>query len=219
VSFNPRQPRDKRGRWKTSGGLLGASLLAGLMAFANGGDIVTSVGAGLDSATASQGSTSVKARRGRQEAKQGNDAEALARLGLKEIKSDLRRELRCAVQSHGQVQQYFLEHPCDSLNQLLFAASDTQGNVLIASVVWVKMPSNTSAAQLKRIEDTFGSGDVTPLGTEVLGLGGIHFTGRHYRARLDGPLMVIAETEPVRGRPSDTLLDQVAAVADVLPPR
>ncbi|GAB2993601.1 hypothetical protein LWP59_32610 [Amycolatopsis acidiphila] len=212
------QPGDKRGRWTKSGGLLGAGLLAGLVAFAAGGDIVSSVGAGLDTATGSEGSSAVKARRGQQEARQGHDAEALGRLGLKEIKRDSRRELRCAVQSHGRVQQYFLQHPCDSLDQLLFAASDARGNVLVGSVVWVKMPSNTTAAQLKRIEDTFGSGDVTPFGTEVLGLGGIRFTGTHYRARLDGPLVVIAETEPVRGRPPEVLLNEVAAVTDVLPP-
>jgi hypothetical protein len=59
---------------------------------------------------------------------------------------------------------------------------------------------------------------VTPFGTEVLALGGFRFTGKHYKSRLHGSLVVIAETEHVRGQPSNTLLKEVATVADVLPP-
>jgi hypothetical protein len=122
------------------------------------------------------------------------------------------------VQSFGQVQQFFLRHPCDKLDQLLFAVNDTHGNLIVGSVMWVKMPSDSGAAQFMRLEDTFGTGDVTPIGTEVLELGHIRFTGKHYKSRPDGSLVVIAETEPLRGQPSNTLLKEVATVADVLPP-
>jgi hypothetical protein len=37
-------------------------------------------------------------------------------------------------------------------------------------------------------------------------------------SRLDGKPVVIAETDPIKGRPSDAFLKQVADVADVLPP-
>ena len=52
----------------------------------------------------------------------------------------------------------------------------------------------------------------------VLGVAGIKFTGQHYRARLDGRLFVISETEPLHGRASDEELLEVATVLDVLPP-
>ena len=59
---------------------------------------------------------------------------------------------------------------------------------------------------------------MTPFGTQILEAGGFRFTGKHYRSRLDGKLFVIAETDPIKGRPSDAFLKQVADVADVLPP-
>jgi hypothetical protein len=68
------------------------------------------------------------------------------------------------------------------------------------------------------VEDTYGSGDVTPFATEALGLVGFHFTGKHYKSRQDGSLVVIAEADPLRGQPSNNLLREVATVADVLPP-
>jgi hypothetical protein len=220
VSFDPNQPRGADGRWikgKASGGVLGAALLAGMMAAAGGGDATTSVGAALDTA-AGQSTINAETSSSQEAAKKGDETEAWRRMALNEFKHDVKRELRCAVQSYGQVQQFFLRHPCDKLDQLLFAVSDTHGNIVIGSVMWVKMPSSAAAAQFKQLEDTYGTGDVTPVGTEALELGGVHFTAKHYKSRPDGSLVVIAETEPVRGKPSNTLLQEVATVADVLPP-
>lgn len=220
MPFDPDQPRDHDGRWikgKAAGGVVGAALLAGLMAAAGGGGATASVGAALDAA-AGQSTVDAETASSREAAKKGDRTEAWRRMALKEIKKDVKRELRCAVQSYGRVQQFFLSHPCDKLDQFLFAVSDTQGDIIVGSVMWVKMPSNATAAQLKQLEDTYGTGDVTPLGTEVLELGSFRFTGKHYASRADGSLVVIVETDPARGRPSNTLLKEVATVADVLPP-
>ncbi|WP_253779748.1 hypothetical protein [Goodfellowiella coeruleoviolacea] len=178
---------------------------------------MTSVGAGLDAAA---GERPVNARTARSQdaAKKGDRAQAWERMALKELKNDVRHDLQCAVQSFGQVRQFFLRQPCDKLDQLLFAVSDPQGNVVVGTVMWVRMPSADSAGQLKQVEDIHGTGDITPFGTQVLKLGDIRFTGKHYRSRRDGSLVVIAETEPARGRPSTALLDEVATVAVVLPP-
>lgn len=216
-SYNPNQPRDKRGRW-TKRSALGAALLATVTALAGGGDLISSIGAGLDAGTDSGGAAGARTARARQAAKDGDEAEAGRRLGLKELKKDLRRHLQCAVQSFGQVQQYFVAHHCEDLTQRLIAFSDTNGNIIAATVMWVRMPSARSAEDLKRLEDTYGSGDVTPFATEVLGLGGFKFTGHHYHSRSDGSLVVIAETDSVQGRPNDAFLDEVAEVLDVLPP-
>jgi hypothetical protein len=213
------QPRDEHGRWtkNAAGTVLGAALLAGLTTAVSGGDVVTSVGAGLDTAV---GDSTIDAETAssRNAAQKGDRGEAWRRMTLKEIRHEVEHELRCAVQSYGQVQQFFLSHPCDKLDQLPFAVSDAQGNVIVGSVSWVRMSSADAAAQLKRLEDTYATGDITPFGVEALELGGIHFTGRYYKSRQDRSLVVIAETEPARGHPSEKLLKEVATIADVLPP-
>jgi hypothetical protein len=220
VPFDRNQPRGPDGKWikkSAAGGAVIAALIAATTSAIGGGGAVTSVGAGLDAAT-SQTAAEARTANGRNAAKKGDRAEAWRRMALKEINKNIKHDLRCAVQSHGQVQQFFLKHPCDKLDQLLFAVTGTKGDLIIGTVMWVKMPSSTSAQQLKNLEDTYGTGDVTPFGTEVLQLGAFRFTGKHYQSRVDGRLVVIAETEPARGHPSDTLLKQVATVADVLPP-
>jgi hypothetical protein len=110
---------------------------------------------------------------GEESAAKGDETEAWRRLGLREIKKAAKRELRCALQSYGQVQQFFLHTPCDSLDQLLFALEDRHRNTIVVSVVWVRMASEDAASQLKTLEDTYGTGDVTPIATQVLALGGI----------------------------------------------
>ena len=217
MPFNPNQPRGPDGKWIKTSGVFAAAVLATIVAAANGGDAVTSVGAGLDAATTKTPSDADTAN-GKKAARNGDRAEAWRRLTLKEVRKEIKKDLRCAVQSFGQVQQFLLGHPCEKLNQLLFVVQDTNGNTIAGSVAWVKMPSAESAAQLRKLEDTYGSGDVTPFGTEILEAGGFRFSGKHYRSRQDGKLVVIAETDPINGRPSDAVLKQVADVADVLPP-
>lgn len=219
MPFDPKQPRDCRGRWttKATGGVVGTALLAGLMTAAGGGDVTASVGAALDTA-ASESTIEADTASSRQAARKGDDSEAWRRMALKQIKKDVKRELRCAVQSFGQVQRFFLRHPCAKLDQLLFAVRDGNGDVIVGSVMWVTMSSKTTAARFEHLEDIYGTGDVTPFGTEALELGHIRFTGKHYKSRSDGKLVVIAETEPLQGEPSNTLLKEVATVADVLPP-
>lgn len=196
---------------------MGAALVAGLVVAANGGDVTASVGAALDTASASAPSETQVAR-GKAAAQEGDADEAESRLRLKRLKRKAEHELRCAVQSFGEVQEFFLRHPCTKLDQWLFLWSDPQGNLIVGSVVWVRMPSKSSAADLRRIEDRYGSGDITPLTTDVLEFGGIHFTGKHYKSRQDGSLVVVAETEPLRGSPSAAFLKDTADVFDVLPP-
>lgn len=187
------------------------------MAAANGADVTTSVGTALDTA-ASQSSVDAETASSRDAAKKGNEKEAWQRMALREIDRQVKNGLRCAVQSFGQVQQFFVNHPCKKLDQVVYALEDTNDNVIIGTVMWVTMPSAGEAEQLQRVEDTYGTGDVTPFTSEILGLGGVKFTGQHYRSRLDGSLLVISETEPLRGQPSNQLLLDVATVADVLPP-
>ena len=220
MPFDQIQPRDERGRWtkgKTAGGVVGAALVAGLMAAANGADVTTSVGTALDTA-ASQGSADAETASSRDAATKGNEKEAWQRLALRQLERKVKDDLRCAVQSFGQVQQFFVTHPCKKLSQVVYAFEDANGDDIVGTVMWVTMPSADDAEQLRQLEDTYGTGDVTPFITEILGVAGIKFTGQHYRSRIDGPLFVISETEPLHGRPSDKFLLDVATVLDVLPP-
>jgi hypothetical protein len=137
---------------------------------------------------------------------------------LKEIKQKIKDDLQCAVQSYGQVLRFFLRNPCEKLDQLLFVVVDRQGDSIVGSVAWIQFSSDSTATQFLELEDTYGSGDVTPFATEALGLAGFHFTGKHYKSRQDGSLVVIAEADPLCGRASNNLLLEVATVADVLPP-
>ncbi|QUQ65044.1 hypothetical protein [Kutzneria sp. CA-103260] len=139
-------------------------------------------------------------------------------MALRQLERKVKDDLRCAVQSFGQVQQFFITHPCKKLSQVVYAFEDANGNDIVGTVMWVTMPSADDAEQLRQLEDTYGTGDVTPFITEILGVAGIKFTGQHYRSRRDGPLFVISETEPLHGRPSDEFLLDVATVLDVLPP-
>ena len=225
MPYDPAQPRDKRGRWtkgKLAGGALGAALIASLMSAAGGGDAVTSIGAGLDAASSQaavdQSAVDEDTVSSRKAAAKGDETEAWERMALKKLKQEVKRELQCTVQSFGQVQQFFIQHPCDKLQQYLFPLIDTHGDVVVCSVMWVTFSSDTTATDFIHLEDTYGTGDVTPFGTELLQLGGIHFTGKHYKSRQDGKLVVIAETEPAHGAPSAFLLQEIATVSDVLPP-
>jgi hypothetical protein len=197
--------------------VVGAALVAGLMAAANGADVTTSVGTALDTA-ASQSSAEAQTASSREAAKKGNEQEAWQRMALRQLKREAEDELRCAVQSFGQVQRFFVTHPCKKLSEVMYAFRDKDGDDIVGTVMWVTMPSAGDAQQLQRVEDTYGTGDVTPFATEIAGYAGIKFTGKHYWSRRDGSLFVISETEPLRGHPSDVFLLDVAKVLDVLPP-
>jgi hypothetical protein len=184
------------------------------MTAVNGGGLTDSLGAVLDSAS----SQSADAETASSQRATRDEERAWRKVAVKKIKQTIKQHLQCVVQSRGQVRQFFARTPCASLDEMLFALADTHGNVFVLSVVWVRMTSASDAKALEDLDNTYGTGDVTPIATEVLQLGGIRFTGQHYASRRKGTLVVIAETEPVSGQPSATLLNDTALVASVLPP-
>lgn len=82
----------------------------------------------------------------------------------------------------------------------------------------MRLPNTGSARRFQHLVDTYGTGDVRPLAGELLQLYGIRFTGKHYDSRRRGSVLVIAEAEPVSGRPNTELLNGVAQVAAYFPP-
>jgi hypothetical protein len=199
----------------TAGAVVAAAVLAGGMAAAGGAGVTDAVGSALDAGA--QRAADARAEDASKSAKKGDAEQTWQRMALKEVEKQVKDHLRCAVQSYGQVQEYFQRNPCESLSQLLVTLEDTDGNVFAVSVSWVKMGSAADASGLKAVEDRYGSGDVTPFAAEAVNLAGFRFTGQHYKARQDGSPVVFAEADAVRGRPDPVLLDRVAGVAVLLP--
>ena len=79
------------------------------------------------------------------------------------------------------------------------------------------MPRAESAEKLKKLVDVQGTGNVEPLGGALLGFAGVDFTGKYYDSRRDGSLVVIAEAAPGGGRPSGSMMSDLADVAAELP--
>lgn len=199
---------------KGTGGVVVTAVLTGVLAAAGGADATTSVGAALDS---TQSQIRAETNSARDAAESGDETEAWRRLGLKELKLAVKQHLQCAVQSYSQVREFFLQHGCTSLDGKLIPLGDLHGTVIVVSVAWVRMSSDSDAAALNQLEDTYGTGDITPLPAELLQLRDIRFTAQHYKSRRHGSLVVVAEAEPVEGRPSTQVLNGVADVAASLP--
>jgi hypothetical protein len=128
------------------------------------------------------------------------------------------RATQCAPNSFGQVRDFFVRTPCRSLRRELLAVSDTRGNTIAVSIVWVQLPSGAAAQDLKRLADASGTGNVKPISNRRPDVATARFNGNYYASRRSGSLVVIAEAAPTRGHPSATLLHQVAQVGAAFPP-
>ncbi|MDV6011013.1 hypothetical protein F8178_00720 [Haloechinothrix sp. LS1_15] len=152
-------------------------------------------------------------------ARSGNRSAAWRHLGIRVAREVARHNTDCAAHAYGQVRQYFAGSPCQSLDRVLLTLADDAGNSMVLSVSWVRMPDAGEAIRLKELVDTYGTGNVAPIGMAALEEQGITFTGQHYDSRRDGSLVVIAESEPASGRPSTDALDTAAEVGAQFPGR
>jgi hypothetical protein len=209
---------------KGVGAGVAAIALGSAVALGAGGAGGAAVGGAVDSAVGSAADSvirqSVRTRtnKGKNAARDGRRTEAWARMGLKMAKHVVDEHLQCALHSYGQVREFFLDNPCSSLERELIAIIDEHGNTFLVSVAWVQMPTTTQAEQLKRLADTYGTGNVSPIASAALSLGNVRFTGKYYDSRPDGTLVVIAESAAVTGQPDPALLEGAAQVAAQLPP-
>ncbi|WP_233621771.1 hypothetical protein [Amycolatopsis sp. WAC 04182] len=204
-------PRDSRGRFTSRGGLAAAATasvvaVGGVSVSAGGGSAVS-----LDSAAsqALKGKSSSK-----KSAQKGRHSETWQRLGWRQLKKTAKRELNCGPHSFGEVQRFFLRHPCVDLDRMLVTVDDGAGNTIAVSVAWVKMPRAGEASDLKRLVDKDGTGNVVLFGEAPPGS---RFTGKNYDSRLAKKLVVIAESAPASGRPSDATLETAVDVAAEFP--
>ncbi|MFD4254135.1 hypothetical protein ACFWQL_30755 [Amycolatopsis thermoflava] len=202
----------RRPGYKKKGGAAIAAVAVGL-AVVGGAGLTTGGGVTGGSATSAHGKSA-----GKDAARKGQRGEAWNRIGLRQPRQTAHAATTCGAHSYGQVQQFFRTHPCRKLDRLLLAIGDTRGNTVVVSIAWVRMPSAGTAADLKELADTDGTGNVEPLAAGALGLTGVEFTGRYYGSRRDGSLVVIAEAAPGGGRPDPATMDDAAEVAAEFPP-
>lgn len=210
------------------GGGTGAVVAAAIgmaVAVGGGGTAAFPPASALDASSAVHAALRTKTAKAKSTARAGQPPAAVWRqLGLRPLRSApvreaaMRDELRCLGQSTGQVRDFFAHTPCRALHRGLFTVADDHGAEIVVSVVWVRLPSIGSALRFKDVIDVPGSGDITPLGAEVLGLGGVRFTAEHYESRRSRTQVGVVEAEAVSGRPPGELLDAVAEVAAHFPP-
>jgi hypothetical protein len=198
---------------KKGGALAAAAALVGGIAFATGG-----FGSGTAVDSVAQGGLRAKTNSSKSEASKGRYDQAWTRMGSKQLQRRAERALKCAADSYGQVQEFFLRTPCRALDRVLLAIGDGKGNTVVVSIAWVQMGSAGAAGQLKQLADTDGTGNVSPLGAAVLNLGDVRFTGEHYDSDRRGPLTVIAEAAPGSGHPDGETMDAATEIAVVFPP-
>ncbi len=196
------QPRGPDGRWIKYKYGAGAPATAGVVAATTNG-----IGGGTAASLDSAASQALKGKgSSKKSAQKGRHSEAWQRLGRRQLKKTAKRELKCGPHSFGEVQRFFLRHPCVDL--------DRAGNTIIVSVAWVKMPVASEASDLRRLVDRDDTGNVALFG-EVRH--GSRFTGKNYDSLLARKLGVIAESASEAGRPSEATLETAVEVAVQVP--
>jgi hypothetical protein len=185
--------KDDDKKKKGAGGLVLLAVAAGIggYALAGGGD----------------GPTAGRISVAKQHARQGDYPQAMRDIGLTPGAHRNGGSARCETVSRGKVQAYFRQNPCRSLRRMRFTVSDGDGHPIAISIAWVTMPTASQAAELKRVEDSPGAGDIEPLT-------GSRPSGEHYGSRRAGTLLVIAQAD---GNSDGGVLDAVADILRELP--
>ncbi|HUQ60791.1 hypothetical protein [Lentzea sp.] len=201
-------------------GKAGAVVAAGVLAvsIAAGGGGLSLGGGASTTAVDSAGVNLTKARsEGKKSARKGDADGAWRQMNMRTLKRTAKQAAECVSHSFGQVRDHFAHNRCTSLDRTLFAVGDDRGDVAVVSVAWVGFPNRREAGEFKKLIDVHGTGDITPLGTPLLDLADVRFTGLHYQSRSDGSTVVIAESESASGQVSGDVLDAMADIASWLP--
>ncbi len=123
----------------------------------------------------------------------------------------------CGIHSFGDVQRFFLEHPCQELHRVLLATQDTDGNETVIAISKTVMPTAEQAEELKELVDRNGTGNIKDLAKQKLKYLGVEFTGQHYASKLAGSSVLIAEAEVASGDVDSATLKRTAQQALAYP--
>jgi hypothetical protein len=105
----------------------------------------------------------------------------------------------CAVNSYGEVRNYFSDHPCRGVERAWYEVSDDEDNAAVLSVAWVEMPDAEAANDLQRLVDRPGTGNVTELSKEDGPYQDVRYSGWYYRSDVDGATFRSVQAEPLAG--------------------
>jgi hypothetical protein len=210
-------------RRKGTGAVVAGALALGM--FSSGGGAISisaGVSAGEVGAVQTGGSSSAQLRARKSEsqkaARKGDAEGAWKRMGLRQLRRTPRQQAKCLAASFGKVREFFTRHRCTSLDRVLFAVADETGRTAVVSVAWVGLANNRDARKFQTLMDEHGTGDITPLGAQLLSLADVTFTGLRYDSQLNGRTVTIAEAEnAARGGFDHDTLDAIAEVAALLP--
>ncbi|WP_018334704.1 hypothetical protein [Actinomycetospora chiangmaiensis] len=124
-------------------------------------------------------------------------------------------EPTCEGHAYGLAVQFLQERPCTQLDRALWTA-DAGGTPVVASVAVVRMHDAASAAALKSLVDSSGTGNVADLLREGHGYPGAPtgLSGAGYASTQLGESVVITETDGTGGaKVPESTLDRVARTA------
>ncbi|MEJ2867866.1 hypothetical protein WCD74_08830 [Actinomycetospora sp. OC33-EN08] len=124
-------------------------------------------------------------------------------------------EPTCEGHAYGLAVQFLRERPCVQLDRALWTA-ESGGTPVVASVAVVRMHDAPSAAALKSLVDSSGTGNVADLLREGRGYPGAPsgVAGGGYSSTQLGETVVIAETDATgSGSASESSLDRLARAA------
>ncbi|MCD2189649.1 hypothetical protein [Actinomycetospora soli] len=121
----------------------------------------------------------------------------------------------CEGHAYGLAVQFLRERPCTRLDRALWTG-DADGTAVVASVAVVQMHDAASAAALKSLVDSSGTGNVADLLREGRGYPGAPagLSGAGYSSTQLGETVVITETDGTGGaRVPESTLDRLARTA------
>lgn len=103
----------------------------------------------------------------------------------------------CAAHSYGEVRTWFQHHPCTRIDRAWYEVCDEHDNKAVLSVAWVEMPDEDSAAELKTVVDTPGTGNATELSKDDGPYRDTSYSGYYYRSSRDGDTVRSVQAEPL----------------------
>ncbi|OZM74641.1 hypothetical protein CFN78_04425 [Amycolatopsis antarctica] len=127
------------------------------------------------------------------------------------------RSTDCVAGSYGEIQDWFRDHPCQSLSRGLYV-TEVEGKRALVSVALVTMPDARLAQQFKAITDTDNTGNVADLvrdGSAKIP-GAPRVATGEYQSRVSEATVTIVETNFFDGVQDAALLPRIAADALLL---
>lgn len=193
----------------------GGAAAAAVVGIAMAGTVTVGVNGGFTGQVS--GALQAKSGSAKSAAKSGRRAKAWEKLGWRELRDKAETATSCVAGSYGQVRDFFVEHPCKSVQRLTVAVADGEGGTVAVSITWVGMYGSDTAKQLEELIARDGTGSITPKTAAAVGYPGAEFDGKYFQADVDGTRVTVAEAAVAAGHPDPATVRLAKDVAVLLP--